>query len=143
MRVARLGALVQRPCMRPVPVILALALPVPVVHAEACGPTVSIRYEPRTFFGYECPDNCERHKAGYAWAERIGLTDASGCSRLVGPYREGCTARIEQASASESAGYRWALENEIVATCECAGGGEGFEAGCRRQLVPSHRRGAN
>jgi hypothetical protein len=129
--------------MRSILALLALASVMPESRGAPCPLAAVLRYEPRTFFGYECPDDCERHKAGYAWAERAGLTDAGPCAPLPGPGREGCTARIELASTPEAAGYRWALENEIVAACECAGAGERFEAGCLRQLLRTHRRGAN
>jgi hypothetical protein len=120
--------------MRPVLLPLVLACLVPGVHGAPCPVEAALRYEPRTFLGYECPDDCERHKAGYAWAERIGLTDVSRCSALLGPGREGCMARIELASSSEAAGYRWALENEVVRPCECEGAGPGFRSGCLKQL---------
>jgi len=111
--------------------------------AANCAPEGWIRYEPRTFFGYECPDDCERHKVGYAWAERAGFVDVRECAAFPDSLREGCTARIELASTSEAAGHRWALENEVVQPCECAGAGERFEAGCLRQLLGTHRRGVN
>lgn len=126
----------QRAPMRSTLALATLAFLGPGAHAVSCPAAATLRYEPRTFLGYECPDDCERHKAGYAWAERAGLTDAEGCASLAGPYREGCTARIERVSNPEAAGYRWALENEIVSRCDCAGAGARFEAGCLRQLLP-------
>lgn len=96
-----------------------------------------VRYEPRSFLGYACVDDCERHKAGFAWAERALPSDVEGCGRLPRPEGEGCRAWLDERLAAEEAGYRWALENEITDARLCDGGGERFRAGCERQLLGS------
>lgn len=119
--------------------IAALALISLVVAAPAngCPPVSGERYEPRSFFGYACDGDCERHKAGFAWAESLGLADRSACGSLGRRDAEGCRAYVDESLPADEAGFRWALENEIEAACLCAGAGEGFRSGCRRYvLVP-------
>jgi hypothetical protein len=101
--------------------------------ARAAG---TIRYEPRSFLGYACADDCERHKAGFAWAAQRELTDSTEC-RALGPVEsEGCLAWIEEGIDAEAAGFRWALENEIASPCLCDGAGRAFRTGCLRYLAP-------
>ena len=95
-----------------------------------------VRYEPRSFLGYACADDCERHKAGFAWAAQRELTDATECCVLGPAESEGCRARVEEGIDAEAAGYRWALENEIASPCLCGGAGRAFRAGCLRYLAP-------
>ena len=94
----------------------------------------TIRYEPRSFLGYACADDCERHKAGFAWAAQRGLTNPVGCSVLGSAESEGCRAFVEEGVDAEMAGYRWALENEISAPILCDGAGMEFRNGCLLQL---------
>ena len=88
------------------------------------------RYEPRTFLGYACEDDCERHKAGFAWAARRGAQQTAQCAALARPEAEGCRAYLQDRLTPVQAGFRWALENEIAAPWLCDGAGEGFRAGC-------------
>jgi hypothetical protein len=92
------------------------------------------RYEPRTFLGYACADDCERHKAGFGWAEVLAIVAVGDCDWLQGAAAEGCRARVELAAGAEEAGHRWATENELTDPCLCAGAGERFEAGCLRAI---------
>ena len=95
-----------------------------------------VRYEPRSFLGYACEDDCERHKAGFALAVSRGVRNVGDC-RILGPAEsEGCHAWVEEGVGAEAAGYRWALENEIAAPCLCEGAGPEFRAGCLRYLAP-------
>ena len=95
-----------------------------------------VPYEPRSFLGYTCEDDCERHKAGFAWAAQRELTDSTEC-RALGPVEsEGCLAWIEEGIDAEAAGFRWALENEIASPCLCDGAGRAFRTGCLRYLAP-------
>lgn len=102
--------------------------------ATSCGDPGRVRYEPRTFLGYACPDDCQWHKAGFAWAERHQVTAATSCAVLGGTEAEGCRAYVEEASSAEGAGYRWAGENEIEHQCDCDGAGRRFRAGCLRGI---------
>jgi len=98
--------------------------------APAC-PSASLeRYEPRSFLGYACEDDCQRHKAGFAWAERQVVMEAGECTPLAPLEAEGCRAYLHERLTPEQAGLRWAMENEIAAPCLCGGAGEGFRAGC-------------
>jgi len=96
-----------------------------------CPATYVERYEPRTFLGYTCERDCERHKAGFAWAVAARVTDAGSCAALPRAEAEGCRAHVEEPLPAAEAGYRWALENELADACHCHGAGEQFLAGCR------------
>jgi hypothetical protein len=119
---------------RTVACVLVLLGSLQPADASACADG-RVRYEPRSFLGYACADDCERHKAGFAWAVQRGLTDATACRELDQEQSEGCLAWIEEGLDAEEAGYRWALENEIDAPILCAGAGGGFLSGCLRQLA--------
>jgi hypothetical protein len=90
------------------------------------------RYEPRSFLGYACGNDCERHKAGFAWAVEYRVSGHEACEPLEPAAAEGCRVYVEERLTPEQAGARWAIENEIVDPCLCDGGGEGFRAGCLR-----------
>ena len=92
------------------------------------------RYESRTFLGYACEDDCERHKAGFAWAERHRVRGLARCAQLMRVEAEGCRVFIEWRLAPEAAGDRWARENEIADPGLCDGAGERFRVGCLRYL---------
>lgn len=53
------------------------------------------RYPSRTFHGYSCRKDCSGHKAGYAWAERKGITDPDDCGGKSQSFIEGCRAYAE------------------------------------------------
>lgn len=95
-----------------------------------------VRYEPRSFLGYACEDDCERHKAGFAWAVRRQVGGAAACQGLGAAEAEGCRAWTEEGRDARAAGFRWAVENEIAAPCRCDGAGRDFRAGCLRHLAP-------
>jgi hypothetical protein len=119
-------------------VVLCLVLPFGLLPTlVSCrGDLGRERYEPRTFLGYACPDDCERHKAGFAWAERRHVTAGSSCAVLGATEAQGCRAYIDEATSAEEAGYRWAGENEIEHQCDCDGAGQRFRAGCLRGISP-------
>lgn len=48
--------------------------------------------ETRTFHGYACKTDCGGHEAGYAWAERKGITDPDDCGGKSQSFIEGCRA---------------------------------------------------
>lgn len=48
-----------------------------------------------SFKGYPCTKDCSGHKAGYAWAQRKGITDASQCTGKSRSFIEGCMAYVE------------------------------------------------
>ena len=98
------------------------------------------RYEPRSFMGYVCEGDCERHKAGFGWAEQHAVTDPVACEPLGRLEAEGCRSYLEESLSPKQAGYRWALENEVSDACLCHGAGERFRAGCRRAVaVPARK----
>jgi len=106
-------------------------LPPPAV---SCADARVERYEPRTFLGYACEDDCERHKAGFRWAEQHSVTDARRCASLPRPEAEGCAAYADEGRDAEAAGGRWAVENEILRPCQCEGAGERFRVGCTQVM---------
>ena len=42
------------------------------------------------FGGYPCSTDCSDDKAGYAWAERNGISDPDSCTGTTGAFIEGC-----------------------------------------------------
>jgi hypothetical protein len=105
-----------------------------MLPAAACSGQARDRYEPRTFLGYACEDDCQRHMAGFAWAARRRLSESRSCDVLGSAQAEGCRVFVEERLTPEAAGYRWALENEIGDPSECEGAGTRFRTGCL-QLV--------
>jgi hypothetical protein len=116
--------------------MLCLAWPFVVLPSLAlgCGHSSRVPYEPRTFLGYACEDDCQRHKAGFRWAEQRAVTGSSQCDALTRPEAEGCAAFLEAGRDAFAAGETWAVENEIGNQSDCLGAGERFFAGCARQL---------
>ena len=51
--------------------------------------------EAGTFHGYACSTDCSGHKAGYAWAERKGITSPDDCGGKSQSFIEGCKAYAE------------------------------------------------
>jgi hypothetical protein len=118
--------------------LLLIASGARLPDAAGCVVPAAVRYEPRTFLGYACADDCGRHKAGFRWAEQLSVSDPRQCASLPQPQAEGCAAYIDAWHDTEAAGRRWALENEIVRPCQCDGAGERFRDGCEQALpVPA------
>jgi hypothetical protein len=109
-------------------ILLAIAFPAPAW--TACGGRILDLYQGRTFLGYACDANCEFEKAGFAWAERHGITSPGACVAANPTLESGCRAYAAEGLSPIEAGYAWALENEIADSCLCDGGGDGFRAGC-------------
>jgi len=120
--------------VRPVGWFVLSAVVAGTAPASRCSPASAERYEPRSFLGYACDDDCERHKAGFAWAESHAVAGVAACASLERAESEGCRVFVEEPVAAEQAGFRWALENEIQVGCWCAGAGERFRNGCLRAL---------
>jgi len=112
----------------------ALWLVAQPVSSADCPATSARWYEPRTFLGYACGDDCRRHKAGFLWAERCAVKDARSCETLGEAEAQGCRAYVDESFDAEAAGDRWAIENEIAHQCDCGGAGDRFLEGCVRQL---------
>ena len=56
----------------------------------------------RTFFrGSVCAASCEAWKAGYAWAEHVGLTNPDGCDQVPAMQRDGCAAYYQDLEADQ------------------------------------------
>ena len=119
---------------RTVACVLVLLASLQPADASGCADG-RVRYEPRSFLGYACADDCERHKAGFAVAAHRGVRNAGDCRGLGSEEAEGCRAWAEEGIGAEAAGHRWALENEITSPCLCDGAGREFRAGCRRYLA--------
>jgi hypothetical protein len=104
---------------------------------QGCAGEVSRIEAPRTFLGYLCRDaDCGAHKAGFAWADRNGVTDPVDCAGASEPaFAEGCRAFVEDAVTAESSGFQWARENGIGDRCRCDGAGPRFEAGCEAWVM--------
>jgi hypothetical protein len=110
---------------------------VPSGRAGRCQSVSRVPYAAPVFLGYACRDQeCTTHKAGFAWAERNGVTDVRECAASPNPaFVEGCRTFAEEAVTPEQAGFEWARENELADACRCRGGGTGFEAGCAAYVV--------
>jgi hypothetical protein len=48
-----------------------------------------------SFKGYQCTRDCSGHEAGYAWAQRKGVTEKSQCTGKSQSFIEGCWAWAE------------------------------------------------
>ena len=85
-----------------------------------------------TFLGYACREpDCGAHKAGFAWADRHGVTDAAACVEADDTaFGEGCRAFAERAVTAEQSGFEWARANALPDDCSCGGAGPRFAAGC-------------
>lgn len=100
-------------------------------------------YQARTFFGYACDANCALHKAGFAWAERHGITTPTACAAIDPELLAGCSAYAAEGLAPFDAGYDWALENEVADPSLCMGAGAAFGRGCRQYVDESPSRETN
>ena len=70
------------------------------LHHSGCGfGSARQLYALRAFFGYACRDEeCASHKAGFAWADRGGITDVRELPRGRGRrFNEGCRAFADDA----------------------------------------------
>ena len=85
-----------------------------------------------TFLGYTCRDpDCGAHKAGFAWADRQGISDAAACADADDvAFGEGCRAFAERSVTAEQSGFEWARANALLDDCACGGAGPRFAAGC-------------
>jgi hypothetical protein len=115
-------------------ILLAIAGHAPANPSPACAGQMRDTYQSRTFFGYACDADCAAEKAGYAWADRHGITSPRACLATDPAHEAGCHAYAVEAMSSFEAGYAWALENEVADPCLCGGGGDGFRAGCMRYV---------
>jgi len=117
--------------------MLCVMLPLGLLPSPAsgCDHSSPVHYEPRTFLGYACDDDCQRHKDGFRWAEQRAFTDARSCAPLGHLEAQGCRAYVDESFDAKAAGERWAIENEIADPCLCNGAGERFRAGCTGAAV--------
>ena len=118
-------------------ILLAIAVPPPSHASPACGDRILEPYQARTFLGYACNADCAIEKAGFAWAERHGLTSPGACVATDPALEAGCRAYATEGMSSMEAGYAWALENEVADPLLCNGGGDGFRRGCRQYVDES------
>jgi hypothetical protein len=58
--------------------------------------------EPLTFKGHPCTNDCSGHKAGYAWAEKNGISSEEGCTGRSNSFREGCYSWVQEQTAPET-----------------------------------------
>ena len=85
-----------------------------------------------TFLGYVCREpECAAHKAGFAWADRHGITDSAACADADdAAFGEGCRVFADLAVTAEQSGFEWARANALPDDCSCDGAGPRFAAGC-------------
>ncbi|MDQ1346004.1 MAG: hypothetical protein QG586_1535 [Pseudomonadota bacterium] len=122
--------------MRVLPFACVIAVLGPAV-AQADPDRCREVYQARTFFGYACDADCVLHKAGFAWAERHGITTPTTCAAIDAELLAGCSAYAAEGLSPFDAGYGWALENEIADPALCTGAGAAFERGCRQYVDES------
>ena len=120
-------------------IVVACGFPASVVvPASRCAGLVEreIRTQ-RVFLGYLCRDgDCAGHKAGFAWADRTGITDGSACMDAEEPaFVEGCRAFAEHTVTAEQSGFEWARDNGLADDCHCGGAGSRFQAGCEAYVM--------
>lgn len=53
-------------------------------------------YNPSTFKGYACTDDCSGHEAGYNWAEEKGISDPYECGGNSASFIEGCESYAQE-----------------------------------------------
>jgi hypothetical protein len=82
-------------------------------------------------------------KAGFAWAERHGITTPTACPAVDPAFLAGCSAHATEKLAPFDAGYAWALENEIADPARCTGAGEAFRRGCGQYVDEAPSRETN
>lgn len=68
----------------------------PIRQAPIIEDSEPVDYEPQTFNGYECTDDCSGHEAGYNWAEENGIDDPSDCGGNSNSFIEGCESYAEE-----------------------------------------------
>jgi|GEM_PF-2884404 hypothetical protein len=92
-----------------------------------------------SFLGRSCRDaECGAHKAGFAWADRNGVTDPHACAEAEDPgFAEGCEVFATSRVTAEQAGFAWARDNALDDRCRCGGAGPRFEAGCEAFVMIS------
>ena len=123
---------------RPLPVLVVVLLATDstagdrAAHDAGCSVERREAQEVHTFLGYTCRDpDCAAHKAGFAWADRHGVTDAAACAETDdAAFGEGCRAFAELAVTAEQSGFEWARANALPDDCSCGGAGPRFAAGC-------------
>jgi hypothetical protein len=93
------------------------------------------RYEPRTFFGHRCADDCHVFKAGFAASDLDSRH--RHCMHGSAAFRVGCRVRREAGLDPRTAGYDWAIVNEVVDPADCEGAGDAFRRGCLAGLPES------
>jgi hypothetical protein len=84
-----------------------VALAIPLVGAG----TPNLRAQ-ETFNGYPCTVDCSGHEAGYEWAERNGITDASDCGGNSQSFIEGCESYAEDYGSPDEDEYIDGEESE-------------------------------
>lgn len=89
------------------------------------------------FLGHACRDDeCGAHKAGFAWADRNGISDPAACAEAEDPeFAEGCEVFATAGVTAEQAGFAWARDNALDDRCRCGGAGPRFEAGCEAYVM--------
>ncbi len=70
----------------PLIALLIFAVPAPVAAQDA----------PGTYKGHACTKDCSGHKAGYAWAEKKGITSRDQCGGKSRSFIEGCQSWVEE-----------------------------------------------
>jgi hypothetical protein len=115
----------------------------PALQAASCAVRPATRpYDDRSFLGYACRDaECAAHKAGFAWADRHGISDPVACVEAEdATFVEGCRAFAELGGTAEQSGFEWARDNEVSDDCLCTGAGPRFAAGCEAYVGGFGRR---
>lgn len=66
-----------------------------VIAAAMAATVMQAHAQTSKFKGYACTQDCSGHRAGYAWAQRNGITDPSQCGGNSRSFYEGCVAYAE------------------------------------------------
>jgi hypothetical protein len=72
--------------------VASFAIFLMVLAIGCCAPD---RAEARTFGGYQCPDDCSEHEAGYRWADERDIISTDECPKAKSePFYQGCIAFV-------------------------------------------------
>lgn len=50
----------------------------------------------KTFYGYDCTEDCSGHEAGYNWAKKNDINRTCKCNGSSQSFSEGCEAYVEK-----------------------------------------------
>ena len=74
-------------------IVMALFVSAPIAAAQEA---------PGSYKGYPCTKDCSGHKAGYAWAEKKGVTSRDQCGGKSRSFVEGCYSWVDEQEKADA-----------------------------------------